>query len=75
MANANNYIGKYRVIAELGTGTFGRVYKAQHQFLTSRIVAIKLMHDAPINSPQERDQFLQEARILELLKSIYSTYY
>jgi serine/threonine protein kinase len=68
---ANNYIGKYRLVAELGTGTFGCVYKAQHQFLTSRIVAIKLMRDAPISSPQERDQFLQEALILEQLKHPY----
>ena len=68
MVSRNDYIGKYRIIAELGGGAFGRVYKAQHTFLTNRIVAIKLMRAVSLDSPQERDQFLQEARILELLK-------
>ncbi len=50
MENANQYygmigkqIGNYRVVAELGTGAFGRVYKGEHLFLTQRAVAIKLI--------------------------------
>jgi serine/threonine protein phosphatase PrpC/tRNA A-37 threonylcarbamoyl transferase component Bud32 len=68
MASSNTYIGKYRVISELGHGMFGHVYKAQHSILTNRIVAIKLMRAIPLGSPQEREMFLQEARLLEALK-------
>src|SRR5438270_2972355 len=67
MASINCYIGNYYVINELASGTYGRVYIAQHTFLT-RIVAIKLLHSTHLNSQKERDRFLQEARILEKLK-------
>ena len=72
MAKENNYIGKqignYRIIEELAYGSFGRVYKGAHLFLTKRIVAIKLLQRMYLGSEKERDSFLQEAQLLEMLK-------
>jgi len=71
MAEENRFIGtclgNYRITAELGSGSFGFVYRAKHTILTERIVAIKLLH-AHLAGPEERDRFLREARLLELLK-------
>ena len=68
MAKANDFIGNYQVISDLGGGAFGRVYKAQHRYFANRIVAIKLMRAVPLHSGQERDRFLQEAQFLDVLK-------
>src|SRR5713226_6246217 len=72
MARENNYIGKqlgnYRIMEELASGSFGRVYRGVHVFLTKRIVAIKLLHRTNLGSQEERDSFLQEAQLLEMLK-------
>ena len=72
MANENNFIGKqignYRIIEEIAAGSFGRVYKGVHIYLTKRIVAIKLLHRAYLGSQKERENFLQEAQLLEMLK-------
>src|SRR5947207_2984882 len=71
MTGENSLIGKqignYRIVEELSSGTFGRVYLAQHLILTERKVAIKLLH-AHLGTQKERDKFLQEARLLEKLK-------
>src|SRR6516165_4564563 len=64
-------IGNYSVISELAMGGFGRVYLAQHSVLTNRLVALKLMHTIPLSSEYECNQFLQEARFLELLHHGY----
>lgn len=71
MSEENNVIGNYRVLRELTTSSFSRVYVAQHNVLTSRIVAIKLMLSAPLDSAEKRENFLQEARFLEMLKHPY----
>jgi serine/threonine protein kinase len=71
MTNGKNIVGNYRIISELDRGSFGRVYLAQHSVLTSRVVALKLMHSVPLSSDQECNQFLQEARFLELLHYDY----
>lgn len=71
MANEQKIIGNYHIITELALGSFGRVYQARHTVLTNRIVALKQMHTAPINTEQEGEQFLQEARFLELLQHPY----
>ena len=72
MANENNYIGRqignYRIIEEIAAGSFGRVYKGLHIYLKKRIVAIKLLHRAYLGSQKERENFLQEAQLLEMLK-------
>src|SRR6266566_3693074 len=68
MASIHNTIGNYHLLAELGSGSFGRVYRGAHAILTNRIVAIKLMHGVHLNSQKERDSFIQEALLLERLK-------
>jgi serine/threonine protein kinase len=72
MTSENNYIGRqvgnYRIIEELAAGSFGRVYRGSHIYLTKRIVAIKLLHHTYLRSQKERENFLQEAQLLEMLK-------
>ncbi len=72
MTSDNGYIGRqvgnYRVTAKLASGAFGSVYTGSHIIFTDRpVVAIKLLHNH-LGSQQQRDQFLQEARLLEKLK-------
>jgi tetratricopeptide (TPR) repeat protein len=61
-------IGNYRVTSALNSGAFGRVYKGEHIILTHRIVAIKVLHMNYLGSAEERENFLQEAQFLEILK-------
>lgn len=72
MAREDNYIGRqignYRIVEELASGSFGRVYKGVHIYLTKRVVAIKVLHRTYLGSQKERDNFLQEAQLLEMLK-------
>src|SRR5579863_4036700 len=68
MASIQNTIGNYRLLEELASGSFGRVYRGEHAILTNRIVAIKLMHGVHLNSQKERESYYQEALILEKLK-------
>ena len=72
MPKENSYIGKqignYRIIEELASGSFGRVYKGVHIFLSKRVVAIKLLQRMYLGSQKEREGFLQEAQFLEILK-------
>lgn len=72
MLNGTSFIGKqignYFIVAELASGSFGRVYKGRHIIFTDEpIVAIKLLHTHFASQP-ERDQFIQEARLLKKLK-------
>ncbi|MFL5589900.1 MAG: serine/threonine protein kinase [Ktedonobacteraceae bacterium] len=62
-------IGNYRVIEEIGGGTYGLVYRAEHIYL-GHIVAIKLLHSY-LDSHAEHEQFLQEAKFLLNLKHPY----
>lgn len=75
MANEYSYIGKqignYRVVAEIASGSFGRVYRGEHLFLKKRSVAIKLLHTLHLGSLEERENFLREAEFLEELKHPY----
>ena len=64
----NTSIGNYTIVGELARGSFSRVYIAQHVVLSNRMVAIKLMLSAPLDSSGKREEFLQEARFLEMLK-------
>ncbi|HEY6540283.1 MAG TPA: serine/threonine-protein kinase, partial [Ktedonobacteraceae bacterium] len=65
--NIGRVIGNYRVLVEIGSGGFGKVYQGEHIFLTERSVAIKFLH-THLSSNEEREQFLQEAHFLEKLK-------
>jgi serine/threonine protein kinase len=60
-------IGNYRIKAEINSGGFGSIYVAEHEHLSGRVVAIKLLH-IYLNSAQERDQFVQEAQFLSMLE-------
>ncbi len=61
-------IGNYRITDLFDSGSFGRIYRASHIYLPNRIVAIKVMHLSYLGSQQERENFLQEARLLEISK-------
>lgn len=63
----NVQIGNYRLLVEIGSGGFGKVYRGQHIFLTDRTVAIKLLH-AHVSSPEDRKRTLDEALLLEKLR-------
>jgi serine/threonine protein kinase len=69
--NLQKEIGNYRVVREIDSGAFGRVYLAQHTLLKNRTVAIKLLHTTHLSSMEERESFLREAQFLEVLKHPY----
>nr|BBH96000.1 hypothetical protein KTA_41990 [Thermogemmatispora argillosa] len=60
-------IGDYELIRRLGRGGFSTVYLARHRILSrwSR-VALKHLH-TPLDSPEAREQFSAETRLLEQL--------
>jgi len=74
MANGNGNIGKrvggYRLVKELGAGSFGSVYKGEHTIFDGNIAAVKLLH-ARFATQKERDKFIEEARLHALLKHTY----
>ena len=61
-------IGNYRITDLFDSGSFGRIYRATHIYLPNRVAAIKVMHLTYLGSQQERENFLQEARLLEISK-------
>jgi serine/threonine protein kinase len=66
MAQVGEIIGNYRLVEEVARGSFGSVFRGVHTVLASRVVAVKVMH-VHLQSQQERDSFVREARILEML--------
>jgi serine/threonine protein kinase len=58
--------GKYEIIAEIGRGAFGVVYKAKDSVL-GRYVAIKVLHPALLVDPGFIERFRHEARVAALL--------
>ena len=70
-ADDSNFIGRqigsYTIISEVNSGSYGHVFQARHIIFKDRpVVAIKLLH-AYLKSPKERDQFIQEAQLLNML--------
>jgi len=62
-AREGDRVGKYRLLERIGAGGMGRVYRAERiQGVVRHEVAIKVLHTGV--SPEKRDRFLQEQRIL-----------
>jgi serine/threonine-protein kinase len=59
--------GKYRLVAPLGHGGMGVVWRADHLVLSSP-VAIKLIHAAALQSEAARARFLREAQAAAALR-------
>jgi phosphate binding protein len=74
MVESDNYrgrqIGNYLIERTIASGTSGTVYLARHLHLKQRIVAIKVLHAVYLGSDEEKEQFLQEAQILEMLQGL-----
>src|SRR5215472_4048383 len=60
-------IGSYRIDAVISSSPFNHVYRGELNFHTGHFVAIKLWHTIHL-SPQKQLHFLQEARLLKMLK-------
>jgi serine/threonine protein kinase len=65
-------LGSYRLVAKLGTGGMGEVWRAEHRLL-ARQAAIKLIRPEVMHDPQAvdeiRERFRREARTLASMKS------
>ena len=59
-------LGSYEVLAELGAGGMGEVYRARDTTL-GRDVAVKVVHAALCGNPENMARFRQEARALATL--------
>ncbi len=71
MANNPLFVGKYRLIEEIASGSYGRVYRAADTSRQDAVVAIKLMQSSRLSSAQECNGFLQEAQFLKMLQHPY----
>lgn len=57
------FVGRYKVIRHLGSGSFGTVLLARDEQL-DRHVAIKIAHPNRIRSPQDAERYQREAKLL-----------
>jgi len=62
----NARLGPYEIVAPIGAGGMGEVYKARDTRL-DRIVALKILPDALASDPQFRERFDREARAVSQL--------
>ena len=63
---AGTLLGPYRILRTLGSGGMGTVYQAEDTRL-GRKVAIKLLKPGVANSPEMRQRFEREARVISAL--------
>ncbi len=66
MLAADTRLGPYRVVAPLGAGGMGEVYRAQDTRL-GRDVAVKILPAARAASPEAHERFAREARTISSL--------
>ncbi len=59
-------LGPYEVLAAIGAGGMGEVYKARDTKL-DRDVALKILPDAFVNDPERLARFQREAKVLASL--------
>jgi eukaryotic-like serine/threonine-protein kinase len=59
-------LGVYEVVARIGTGGMGEVFRARDRQL-NRDVAVKLLHADVANHPERLDRFSREANLLAAL--------
>src|SRR3989304_2367952 len=62
----NSKLGPYQIIAPLGAGGMGEVYRAQDSRL-DRDVAIKVLPEAFARDPERMARFQREAKVLASL--------
>ena len=63
---AGTHLGPYEILAPIGAGGMGEVYKARDTCL-ERIVAIKVLPAHLSNRPELREHFEREARAIAAL--------
>src|SRR5689334_6001170 len=64
--SAGHTLGPYEILAPIGAGGMGEVYKARDTRL-HRIVAIKILPHDKLADPDRKQRFLQEARAASAL--------
>ena len=60
------YVQNYKIVAHLGEGGMGVVYKAVDNIL-GREVALKMLHSSMTRQPQVLERFKKEAQVLARL--------
>ena len=65
---AGSRLGPYQILAPLGAGGMGEVYKARDTRL-DRVVAVKVLPTGVADDPQRRERFEREARAISSLNN------